>query len=208
MSSPDTGLLFGLSLSALREMPWVCSKRWRKVVLEFVHENGHMEAERGHGSNALSPVPAFVQRCHLFKPRVPVACIMILYTAETPPNAAAVLPSPRYSPPSLPPLRREHGLKDAEEGAESRQEQKQAEAEVDAVERRRSGLLRDAEARERRLKEAASSIAEVERQIADVRAEAATDLHAQLSPEERSELARLNPLLGDLKVRFLAVALL
>jgi len=80
-----------------------------------------------------------------------------------------------------------------------------ARAELAALRRREADARGAAEARERRLADLAAGADELARKAAELRAELGAPLHAQLSDDERAELAALGPRLKQLQARPLSL---
>jgi chromosome segregation ATPase len=77
---------------------------------------------------------------------------------------------------------------------------KQAGAELAAARRREQELRKSHEQKERRLADIEGSLEGTEAKITDLKAELGTELLAQLSASERTELAKLAPKLKALQV--------
>lgn len=77
----------------------------------------------------------------------------------------------------------------------------EARAEVAKLRAREGSARRALEQKEKRLGDMGASLAALQERVAKLKAEAATEMLAQLSQPERAELARLAPKLKDLQVR-------
>ena len=80
-----------------------------------------------------------------------------------------------------------------------------ARAELAALRRREADARGAADARERHLADLAAGADELARKAAELRGELGAPLHAQLSADERAELAALGPRLKQLQARPLAL---
>ena len=77
---------------------------------------------------------------------------------------------------------------------------KQARAELAGMRKREQELRRALEQKERRLGDIEASVEDTAKKAAELKAEAGTELLAQLSAAERSELSKLAPQLKKLQV--------
>lgn len=83
----------------------------------------------------------------------------------------------------------------------ARETLKQARAELGAARRREGELRRALEQKERRLTDIDASAEDTAKRAADLKAELGTEMLAQLSAAERSEVGKLAPQLKKLQVR-------
>ena len=85
-------------------------------------------------------------------------------------------------------------------GVPCRETLKQARAELAGARKREEELRRALEQKERRLGDIESSVEDTAKKAADLKAELGTELLAQLSAAERTELGKLAPQLKKLQV--------